>query len=145
MLNSLTVMGRLTRDPELRYAGSNNTPVASFSIACERDFKGADGEKVTDFFDCVAWRNTAEFVSKYFTKGRMIVLDGRLQSRKWEDKDGNKRVSVEIVAENVYFGDSKKDGETQAAVPASVPKPATSNGVSVDFEELDEADGELPF
>ena len=110
MLNHITVMGRLTRDPELRHTGSG-VPVASFTLAVDRDFADKQsGKKETDFIDITAWRSTAEFVSKYFTKGRMAVASGRLQMRKWEDKDGNKRVSAEIVAENVYFGDSKKDG-----------------------------------
>ena len=143
-------MGRLTSEPELRYAGANNTPVVSFSLACERDFKSADGEKQTDFFNCVAWRNTAEFVSKYFSKGRMAVVSGRLQYRKWEDNDGNKRSTTEIVAENVYFGDSKKDTAERADAPASVnansyKAPGVSVEVDNGFEELDETDGELPF
>ena len=111
MLNHITIMGRLTRDPELRRTGSG-IAVASFSVAVDRDFGGRDGgEKETDFIDCVAWRQTGEFVSKYFTKGRMIVVSGRLQMRNWTDKDGNKRRSAEIVADNVYFGDSKRDSE----------------------------------
>ena len=109
MLNHVTIMGRLTRDPELRRTGSG-VAVASFTVAVDRDFGGKDGEKETDFFDCVAWRATGEFVAKYFTKGRMIVVDGRLQSRNWTDKEGNKRHTVEVVADNCYFGDSKKDG-----------------------------------
>lgn len=99
MLNTITIMGRLTRDPELRYTQSQ-TPVASFTVACERDFAGQDQEKVTDFIDCVAWRSTGEFVNKYFHKGNMIIVDGRLQSRKWTDKEGNKRTSWEINAEH---------------------------------------------
>ena len=111
MLNHITIMGRLTRDPELRRTGSG-IAVASFTVAVDRDFGGRDGgEKETDFIDCVAWRQTGEFVSKYFTKGRMIVVSGRLQMRNWTDKDGNKRRSAEIVADNVYFGDSKRDSE----------------------------------
>ena len=107
MLNHIVLMGRLTKDPELRYTGSN-IPVVSFSIAVERDFgKTESGEKVTDFFDVSAWRQTAEFISRYFTKGRMIVVSGSLQTRKWEAKDGTKRTSYDIVADNVYFGDSK--------------------------------------
>lgn len=109
MLNHIIVMGRLTRDPELRRSQSG-TAVTSFSLAVDRDYKGQDGEKETDFIDIVAWRTTAEFVSKYFTKGRMAVVEGRLQVRDWTDKDGNKRRSVEIVADNVYFGDSKREG-----------------------------------
>ena len=148
MLNRVLVAGRLTRDPELRYTG-NNIPVASFSIAVDRDIKSKDGDKVTDFFDCVAWRNSGEFVSKYFSKGRVIIVDGRLQSRKWEDKDGNKRTSIEIIVDSAYFGDSKRDGDERA-------EQKSSNGVAVDtseridkpsgvFVEVDEDDGELPF
>ena len=111
MLNHIVIMGRLTRDPELRRTGSG-TAVASFSVAVERDFgKNENGEKETDFIDCVAWRQTGEFVSKYFTKGRMIVVSGRLQVRSWTDKDGNKRRTAEVVADNVYFGDSKRDSD----------------------------------
>ena len=110
MLNHIVLMGRLTRDPELRRTGSG-IAVASFSLAVDRDFGSSanDGEKETDFIDIVAWRNTAEFVSKYFTKGRMAVVSGRLQIRNWTDKEGNKRRSAEVVADNVYFGDSKRD------------------------------------
>lgn len=114
MLNHIALMGRLVRDPELRHTQSG-LPVTSFSIACERDFKDANGEKVTDFIDIVAWRQTAEFVSKYFTKGRMAVASGRLQLRDWKDRDGNKRRSAEIVTDNVYFGDSKKEQEPPEA------------------------------
>lgn len=113
MLNKIILMGRLTRDPELRRTQSG-TAVTSFSLAVERDFKEASGERATDFIDIVAWRNTAEFVSRYFAKGRMAVVEGRLQVRDWTDKDGGKRRSAEVVAENVYFGDSKKsDGAQQ--------------------------------
>ena len=111
MLNHITIMGRLVRDPELRRTGSG-IAVASFTVAVDRDFGGRDGgEKETDFIDCVAWRQTGEFVSKYFTKGRMIVVSGRLQIRSWTDKDGNKRRTAEVVADNVYFGDSKRDND----------------------------------
>lgn len=109
MLNHITIMGRLARDPELRRTGSG-VAVASFTVACERDF-GQDGKKETDFIDCVAWRQTGEFVSKYFRKGNMIVVSGRLQIRNWNDKDGNKRRSAEVVADNCYFGSSKRDAE----------------------------------
>lgn len=113
MLNHITIMGRLTKDPELRRTQSG-TAVTSFTIACDRDF----GEKKeTDFIDCTAWRQTGEFVSKYFSKGRMIVLSGRLQIRKWTDMDGNKRSAAEIVAENVYFGDSQKDAKKNDDFP----------------------------
>ena len=111
MLNHIAIMGRLTRDPELRRTGSG-LPVASFTVAVDRDFgKNENGEKETDFIDCVAWRNTAEFVSKYATKGRMVAVSGRLQIRGWTDKDGNKRRTAEVVADNVYFGDSRRDAE----------------------------------
>ena len=111
MLNHITIMGRLTRDPELRVTGSGIS-VANFSVAVDRDFSGKDGgEKETDFIDCTAWRKTAEFVSKYFTKGRMIVVSGRLQTSSYTDKDGNKRRSVIVVADNCYFGDSKRDSD----------------------------------
>ena len=111
MLNHIVIMGRLTRDPELRRTGSG-IAVASFTVAVDRDFGGRDGgERETDFIDCVAWRQTGEFVSKYFTKGRMIVVSGRLQIRSWTDKDGNKRRTAEVVADNCYFGDSKRDAE----------------------------------
>ena len=111
MLNHITIMGRLTRDPELRRTGSG-TAVASFSVAVDRDFgKNENGERETDFIDCVAWRNTAEYISKYASKGRMVVVSGRLQIRGWTDKDGNKRRSAEVVADNVYFADSKRDSD----------------------------------
>lgn len=113
MLNNTTLMGRITRGIELRRTDSG-VAVASFSIACERDFKAQNGEKVTDFIDIVAWRSTAEFIHKYFGKGRMIVVQGRIQTRTWKDKDGNNRKSVEVVAENAYFGDSKKPETTQS-------------------------------
>ena len=115
MLNHITIMGRLTRDPELRRTGSG-IAVASFTVAVDRDFGGRDGgEKETDFIDCVAWRQTGEFVSKYFTKGRMIVVSGRLQIRSWTDKEGNKRRTAEVVADNCYFGDSKRDSDNSGS------------------------------
>ena len=110
MLNKIIVMGRLTKDVEMRHTQSGNA-VASFTLACDRDFKAKNGEKETDWLDVVAWRNTAEFVSKYFTKGRMAVVEGRLQTRTYEDNNGNKRKVTEIVADNVYFGDSKKESD----------------------------------
>lgn len=157
-------MGRLTRDPELRHTQSG-TPVASFSLAVERDFKDKQtGEKVTDFFDVVAWRSSAEFVSRFFTKGRMAVVEGRLQNRDWQDREGNKRHSIEIVADNVYFGDSKRDGDSlpqqqeyrgysgyggqpggyaqQAAVYNG---PPPGGYPASDFTESNESDGDLPF
>ncbi len=114
MLNHVVMMGRLTRNPELRRTGSG-VAVANFAIACERDFSAADGTKETDFIDIVAWRNTAEFVNKYFTKGRMVVVAGQLQIRTWTDKEGNKRRNAEIVADNVYFADSKQSVESAPA------------------------------
>ena len=109
MLNHITIIGRLTRDPELRRTGSG-VAVASFCVAVDRDFAPKDGgEKKADFINCVAWRGTGEFISKYFTKGRMIVVEGRLEMRDWTDKDGNKRTSAEVVVSNAYFGDSKRD------------------------------------
>lgn len=132
MLNHITVMGRLVRDPELRHTQSG-LPVCSFSIACERDYKDAGGEKQTDFIDIVAWRNTAEFVSKYFTKGRMAVVDGRLQLRDWTDREGNKRRSAEILANSINFGDSRPR-DTEA-----MPQPAAAT-TGREYEG-----GELPF
>jgi len=159
MLNHIVLMGRLTRDPELRYTGSN-IPVATFRIAVDRDFgKGENGERATDFIDIVAWRQTGEFVSKYFTKGSMAVVSGRLQMRDWTDRDGNKRTSAEVVADNVYFGDSKKsrdDGEgsygnsyggrqdSYRTAPARSFEQAQSTASA--FQAIDDADdGELPF
>ena len=108
-LNRIIIMGRMTKDPELRHTPSG-IAVTSFTLAVDRDFKGQNGEKETDFIDVVAWRNTAEFASKYFSKGRMVIVEGRLQNREWKDKDGNKRRSAEVYADSIYFGDSKKDG-----------------------------------
>lgn len=120
MLNHITIMGRLTRDPELRRTGSG-IAVASFTLAVDRDYAAEGQERETDFIDCVAWRQTGEFVSKYFTKGRMAVVAGRLQIRNWTDKEGNKRRSAEVVADNVYFGDSKKEGGASNNAPAGDP------------------------
>lgn len=136
MLNRIIVMGRMTRDPELRRTNSG-TAVASFTVAVDRDFKTQSGEKETDFIDVVAWRNTAEFVSKYFSKGRMAVVEGRLQLRDWTDKDGNKRRTAEIVADSVYFGDSKRDGGDAAQ---SEPQGGPQGG----FSEVED-DGDFPF
>ena len=157
MLNHIVIMGRLTRDPELRRTGSG-VAVASFSVAVDRDFGGRDGgERETDFIDCVAWRQTGEFVSKYFTKGRMAVVSGRLQIRSWTDKDGNKRRTAEVVADNVYFGDSKRDGDSGNSsyggnAYGSAPAPAPNYGYSApasnpasDFTMLDDDDAQLPF
>ena len=160
MLNKIILMGRLTRDPELRRTESG-TAVCSFSIAVDRDFKSKNGEKETDFIDIVSWRATAEFVSKYFTKGRMAVVEGRLQIRDWTDKEGGKRRSAEVIAENVYFGDSKRDAEAGGySAPsygaqggyAPPPAPAPSMGYAApagpagnEFGDLADDDGELPF
>ena len=137
MLNRIIVMGRMTRDPELRRTNSG-TAVASFTVAVDRDFKSLSGDKETDFIDVVAWRNTAEFVSKYFSKGRMAVVEGRLQLRDWTDKEGNKRRTAEIVADSVYFGDSKRDGGD--APTQSEPQSKPQGG----FSEI-ENDGDFPF
>lgn len=133
MLNNVVIMGRLTRDPELRRTQSG-TAVTSFTMAVDRDFKSQSGEKETDFIDVVAWRNTGEFAAKYLAKGRMAAVEGRIQVRDWQDKDGNRRKSVEVVADNVYFADSKRDS-----------KPQESR--TVDDQEFDEIedDGNFPF
>lgn len=131
MLNKIVIMGRLTSDPELRRTNSG-TAVASFTLAVDRDFSGKDAEKETDFIDCTAWRHTAEFVSQYFGKGRMAVVAGRLQMRSWTDKDGNKRRNAEVVADNVYFADSKKSETTQ-------------NSDSTEFANLEFSEEVLPF
>ena len=169
MLNHIVIMGRLTRDPELRRTGSG-VAVASFRVAVDRDFAPKDGgERKADFIDCVAWRQTGEFISKYFTKGRMIIVDGRLEMRDWTDKEGNKRTSAEIVVANAYFGDSKRDGDSGSssyggntyggnsyggssyAAPVSAPAapsygsyPAPSAPAS-DFAMLEDDDAQLPF
>ena len=140
MLNKCTIMGRLVTDPELRRTGSG-VAVASFTIACDRDF-GSNGEKETDFIDCVAWRQTGEFVSKYFAKGRMAVVSGRLQIRTWNDKDGNKRRTAEIVADNVYFGDSKQDNGNQNNQNTGYTKAQTATS---DFVIIADDDAQLPF
>ena len=141
MLNKIILMGRLTRDPELRRTNSG-TPVASFSLAVDRDFKAQNGEKETDFIDVVVWRGTAEFVSKYFTKGRMAVVEGRLQIREWE-KDGSKRRTAEVVADNVYFGDSKNDSKNSGATQQDNFS-ALNARVNQGFVETED-DGDLPF
>ncbi len=151
MLNHITIMGRLTRDPELRRTQSG-TAVCTFTVAVDRDFQSRESqEKTADFIDCVAWRSTAEFVCKYFTKGRMIVVDGSLQSRKWTDKNGQNRVSWEVQANNLYFGDSKRDGQGGDYAYGGAPSygsPAESYtapaGGGEGFAEIEE-DGELPF
>ena len=164
MLNHITIMGRLTRDPELRRTGSG-IAVASFTVAVDRDFGGRDGgEKETDFIDCVAWRQTGEFVSKYFTKGSMIVVSGRLQIRNWNDKEGNKRRTAEVVADNVYFGESRRSADSNASYGGntyggnsygnaySAPAGGNYGGYSApasapasDFAMLEDDDAQLPF
>ena len=153
MLNHIVIMGRLTRDPELRTTQSG-VSVASFTVAVDRDFGDRDGgERQTDFFDCSAWRSTGEFVSRYFHKGSMIVVSGRMQSRKFQDREGNNRTAWDVQADNVYFGDSKRDSDSQQGYNAqnsyggydsarqNTPVPQV---VSNPFEELED-DGELPF
>ena len=165
MLNRIVIMGRLVRDPELRTTQSGIS-VTSFTLAVDRDFKNRDsGEKSTDFIDVVAWRQTAEFVCKYFAKGRMAVAEGRLQIRDWKDRDGNNRRSAEVVADNVYFGDSKRDsgGDSYGGPPPYGAPASYSNnggggnqqqsgyggyaarGESSGFSEIDDQDGDLPF
>ena len=144
MLNKIVIMGRLTRDPELRRTASS-TAVTGFTLAVDRDFKSQNGEKSTDFIDVVAWRNTAEFVSKYFTKGRMAIVEGRLQIRDWKDKDGNNRRSAEVVAENVYFGDSKRDGAPAGDYAAPMGGYAAPVSTTSSFSEIEDEDGALPF
>ena len=164
MLNHITIMGRLTRDPELRRTGSG-IAVASFTLAVDRDYSPKDGgERETDFIDCVAWRQTGEFVSKYFTKGRMAIVEGRLQIRDWTDKDGGKRRSAEVVADNVYFGDSKRDSDSGSSYGGNTyggntyggnsygaaPAPAyggysAPSAPASDFAMLEDDDAQLPF
>ena len=170
MLNHIVIMGRLTRDPELRRTGSG-IAVASFTLAVDRDFgKNENGERETDFIDCVAWRQTGEFVSKYFTKGRMAVVSGRLQIRSWTDKDGNKRRTAEVVADNVYFGDSRRDSDNagssyggntyggasyggnnyggnayNAPAPSYGGYSAPAGAPASDFAMLEDDDAQLPF
>lgn len=138
MLNHITIMGRLTKDPELRRTGSGKA-VTSFTLAVDRDF----GEKETDFIDCVAWQHTGEFVDKYFSKGRMAVVSGRLQIRSWTDKDGNKRRTAEVVADNVYFGDSNKNTQSENTGAQNYAQPQTQP--ASDFAMLDDDDAQLPF
>lgn len=166
-LNHITIMGRLTRDPELRRTGQG-TAVTSFTLAVDRDFSGKDsGQKETDFIDCVAWRNTAEFVNNYFRTGRMAVVSGRLQIRTWNDKDGNNRKTAEVIADNVYFGDSKPEGNQGGYMapaggynrPSNNDYSQQNNGYSgnqggygggyaapaSDFAMLDDDEAQLPF
>ena len=170
MLNHIVIMGRLARDPELRHTQSG-TPVATFRLAVDRDFKDkSTGERQTDWIDVVAWRGTGEFVSRYFSRGRMAVVEGRLQMREWTDKEGNRRTTAEVVADSVYFGDSKRDGDGQGSysgnngygggsyggqggsygrpAPSGPPAPAADYGipsVGDQFAELADDDGDLPF
>ncbi|MCI9670424.1 MAG: single-stranded DNA-binding protein [Lawsonibacter sp.] len=161
MLNHIVIMGRLARDPELRRTQSG-VPVASFRLAVDRDFKDKNtGERGTDWIDVVAWRATGEFVSRYFTKGRMAVVEGRLQMRDWTDKEGNKRTTAEVVADNVYFGDSRRDGDGggyspsygggQSSYSAPAPRSDPFGGYGAppadgdQFAELSTDDGNLPF
>ena len=144
MLNHIVIMGRLTRDPELRRTGSG-IAVASFTVAVDRDFGGRDGgEKETDFIDCVAWRQTGEFVSKYFHKGQLVAVCGSIQTRVWEDKQGSKRKSVEVVADEVHFAEPKRDSQSQ-------PRQDTGSQVfnmpvtGSEFNDFSTDDGELPF
>ena len=161
MLNRIIIMGRLARDPELRHTQAG-VAVASFRLAVDRDFKDkATGERATDWIDVVAWRQTGEFVSRYFTKGRMAVVEGRLQMRDWTDKEGNKRTTAEVVADNVYFGDSRRDGDGggyspsygggQSSYSAPAPRSDPFGGYGAppadgdQFAELSTDDGNLPF
>ena len=169
MLNHIVIMGRLARDPELRHTQSG-TPVATFRLAVDRDFKDKNtGERATDWIDVVAWRGTGEFVSRYFAKGRMAVVEGRLQMRDWTDKDGNRRTSAEVVADNVYFADSRRDGDgdrggsygaapgyggsygerggygSRSAAPAAPPADYGVPTGGDQFAELADDDGDLPF
>lgn len=152
MLNRIVIQGRLCADPELRRTNSG-TPVTTVNVAVDRDFKNQDGSRDTDFIPIVAWKGTGEMLAKYFTKGRMIVVDGRLQLRDWTDKDGNKRRSAEVVADNLYFGDSRRDnggeggsytgGNSGYSAPAG--GYAAPVGGASGFAEIDEEDGDLPF
>ena len=152
MLNHIVIMGRLTRDPELRYTQSQ-IPVASFTVAVDRDFGGRDGgEKQTDFINCVAWRSSAEFVSKYFHKGSMAVVSGRLQIRSYQDREGNNRTAAEVVADNVYFGEGRRDssaGGSDAALSysyeSSRPASPAHSAPGGAFTDISDDDGELPF
>ena len=168
MLNHIVIMGRLARDPELRHTQSG-TPVATFRLAVDRDFKDKNtGERQTDWIDVVAWRGTGEFVSRYFSRGRMAVVEGRLQMREWTDKEGNRRTTAEVVADSVYFGDSKRDGDGQGSysgnngygggsyggqggsygrpAPSGPPAPAAAYGIPAgcaQLAELADEDGDL--
>ena len=160
VLNKIFLQGRLVADPELRHT-QQGTPVASFRIAVDRDYKNQSGNRETDFINIVAWRGTGEFVSRYFTKGRMAIVEGRLQMREYTDRDGNRRVAAEVVASNIYFGDSRRDSQPAAqggydpygapaapssyAPPANYGAPSSGAPASNGFAELSDDDGELPF
>lgn len=149
MLNRIILQGRLTRDPELRHT-QGNTAVASFALAVDRDFKDQSGNRGTDFVDVVAWRGLGEFVSRFFRKGSMAVVEGRLQMRDWTDKDGNKRRSAEVVADNVYFGETKKDEGQHSQSASQQGYGSYGNQQSQwpaqgQFAELTDEDGDLPF
>lgn len=141
MLNRVIIMGRFVKDPQLRYT-RNNTPVASFSLAVERDYKSSDGQKITDFFDCIAWRGSAEFISRNFAKGRMAVVEGKMQPRAWEDEVGNRHRAIDIVVENIYFADSKR-----AEQAGEHPEPYTSPNVQDNYAAYRDEDDEngIPF
>lgn len=148
MLNHITIMGRFTRDPELKRT-TQGVPVVSFTLAVERDYQTGE-EKISDFIDVVAWRNTAEFVSRYFAKGRMAVVSGRLQIRDWTDKEGIKRRNAEIIADNVYFGDSKREQSgknAQSSDAGSYAEPYMGNAGNPygEFSEIDDEDEHLSF
>ena len=148
MLNQISIMGRMVRDPELRKTASGVSCV-NFTLAVDRDFSGKDGsEKETDFIDCVAWRNTADFIARYFSKGRMAIVAGRLQVRKWQNKEGENRYSTEVVADNVYFGDSKRDenpGNSFAPPADRLDAPLPNDFTAADFAALGADDSDLPF
>lgn len=161
MLNKAILMGRLTRDPELRYTPNGNVPVVTFSLAVDRNYSGNGRERQTDFIDIVAWRRQAEFVSQWFTKGMMAIVVGSIQSRRWQDKNGNNRTSIEVIADEIQFGETKKSRESnmgyQGGYPdayapapqqAPVSRPAPSFDMPAgnsDFSEISDDDGEVPF
>lgn len=134
MLNNISVMGRFTKNPEIRYL-DGETPVLSFCLACDRDYKAKGGEKITDFIDCQAWKNTAEYIAKYFSKGQLCTVTGRLQTRPYKDKNGNNRKAVEILVEHIYFADSKKEAADTGS--------SGDDGGFYPTEEID--DDDLPF
>lgn len=161
MLNKAILMGRLTRDPELRYTPNGNVPVVTFTLAIDRNYSGNGRERQTDFIDIVAWRRQAEFVSQWFTKGMMAIVVGSIQSRRWQDKNGNNRTSIEVVADDIQFGETKKSREANMGyqggyqssysaapqqAPASHPTPSFDMPAGdSDFSEISDDDGEVPF